>query len=275
MSINTNLNALAARRQINESSNDLNDKLEKLASGLRINTAADDAAGLAISTKMASQVRGGSQALQNLQDGLSMLQTAEGATAEIQSGLQRARELAVRSANGTFTSEDRSAIQDEINQITDQIDRIAEDTQFNEKNLLNGEISSSNGGAEIQAGADESETLNLNISDLSSSALGVDGADVSSQSNASDAIGNIDGALNQVATERADLGAAANEIKSSVDSTLIERQNQAAAQSRIEDANMAQAATERAQASILSQAGTSALAQANNLQGSNALQLLG
>jgi flagellin len=275
LSINTNLNALTARRQATQASDDLSEKLERLASGLRINSASDDAAGLAISQKFTSQIRGGAQATQNLQDGLSLLQTAEGATQQIQESLQRSRELAVQSANATLTDEDRANIQQEIDQLTEEIDRIASDTQFNKKNLLDGSLSSGDGGVPIQAGADEGETVSVSVEDLSAEALGVNDVDVQSQTSAVESLGLIDGAINQVSTERASLGSAVNRLESAIDSSLIQQENEAAARSRIRDANLAREATERAQASILAQSGTSALAQANNLQGSNALQLLG
>lgn len=275
LSINTNLNALSAKRRVNQSSNDLSERLERLASGLEINQASDDSSGLAISEKLSSQIRGGSQAVQNLQDGLSLLQTAEGGTNQIEQNLQRSRELAVQAANDTLTDSDREKIQNEVDQLTGEIDRVAEDTQFNRRNLLDGQVSETNGGADLQAGADQGETINLNIENLSSESLGVDDVDLSSQSNATEALGSIDGAINQVATERADIGAAVNRIEQSIDSSLIQNENEQAARSQIRDANLAQEATEKAQASILTQAGTSAIAQANNLQGSNALQLLG
>lgn len=275
LSINTNLNALSAKRRVNQSSNDLSERLERLASGLEINQASDDSSGLAISEKLSSQIRGGSQAVQNLQDGLSLLQTAEGGTNQIEQNLQRSRELAVQAANDTLTDSDREKIQNEVDQLTEEIDRVAEDTQFNRRNLLDGQVSETNGGADLQAGADQGETINLNIENLSSESLGVDDVDLSSQSNATEALGSIDGAINQVATERADIGAAVNRIEQSIDSSLIQNENEQAARSQIRDANLAQEATEKAQASILTQAGTSAIAQANNLQGSNALQLLG
>lgn len=272
LSINTNLNALSARRRIQNSSNSLNERLEALASGLRINEASDDAAGLAISQKLSSQIRGGSQALQNLQDGISMLQTAEGGTAEIQDNLQRMRELSVKASNtATLTESDREAIQSEVNELTEEINRVAEDTQFNKKNLLNGNISD---GTQIQSGADQGETISLSVGDLSADSLGVNSVDLTTEEGASKALESVSGALNQVATERADIGSSVNRLESTIDSGLIQRENEQAARSQIRDANLARQATERTQDSLLTQAGTSTLAQANDLQGSSALNLL-
>lgn len=272
LSINTNLNALSARRRVQDSSNSLNNKLEKLASGLRITGAEDDPAGLAISQKLSSRIRGGAQALQNLQDGISLLQTAEGGTEEIQDNLQRVRELSVKASNtATLTAEDRGSIQDEIQDLTEEIDRVAEDTEFNTKNLLNGDISD---GTQIQAGPDKGQTINFSVEDLSSESLGVETLDVTSQEGASEALDKVNGALNQVATQRANIGSTVNRLESTIDSGLIQRENEQAARSQIRDANLARQATERAQDSLLTQAGTSTLAQANDLQGSSALNLL-
>ncbi|MFB6347316.1 MAG: flagellin [bacterium] len=271
-SINTNINAASIRRRAQNASESLNDRLEKLASGLDINSASDDAAGLAISQKVTSQIRGGSQALKNLQDGISLLQTAEGGTQAIQENLQRIRELSVRASNSaTLTDEDQEKIQSEVDQLTEEIDRVAEDTEFNGKNLLNGDISS---GTQIQAGADQGDTVSISVGDLSSDSLGVSSLDVTTESGVSDALDSVTGALNQVATERADIGSTVNRLDSSIDSSLIQRENEQAARSQIRDANLAREATERAQSSLLTQAGTSTLAQANDIQGSNALNLL-
>lgn len=274
LSINTNLSALTAQRQLQQSADALDEKLERLSSGLRINSASDDPAGLAVSQKMTTQIEGQSQGIQNLRDGLSMLQTAAGGAGQIESNLQRIRELSVQAANATLTESDREAIQTEVDQLKDEIDRVAEDTQFNNKNLLNGNISSSNGGADIQAGANEGESVNLAIGDLSTESLGVNSVDLSSQSGASDAIGTIDDAISQVSSEQSNIGATSNRFLETIDVNTISRNNLAESRSKIRDANFATETTERAQASIRTQAGTSILAQANQLQRSQAFSLL-
>lgn len=275
MSINTNMSALRAQRHITQSANQLQEKFERLSSGLRINSASDDASGLAISQKMTGQIRGQSQAIQNLQDGLSLLQTAEGGTGVIEGNLQRIRELSVQASNATLTDQDRQAIQDEVSQLKEEINRVSDDTEFNKKKLLNGDIDSSNGGVDLQAGANENQTINVSVGDLSTSSLGVDSVDVSTQSGAQDAIPSVDDALGDVSSVQTEIGAASNRIEQSIDANAISRENLSAGRSRIRDANIATEAAGRAQASILTQAGTLMLAQANQLQGSNALSLLG
>lgn len=275
ISINTSLNALSTQRKTSQSSSELDDKLERLASGLRIDAESDEASGLAISQEMTSRIKGGAQAVQNLQDGLSTLQTAEEGTERIQESLRRIRELSARSADESTGDEGREALQDEVSDLTAEIDRVAGETEFNGRNLLNGDVSAENGGTEIQAGPGEDETIPLNVEELSSQSLGIGDADVSSRSAADETLEAVNGALNQVATERADIGDAADRLTDSIDSGLIQRENEEAARSRIRDADLARETTERAQSSIRTEAGTSALAQANNLEGSSALQLLG
>lgn len=275
LSINTSLNALSTQRKTSQSSNELDDKLERLASGLRIDAESDESSGLAISQEMTSRIKGGAQAVQNLQDGLSTLQTAEEGTERIQENLRRMRELSAQSADESTGDEGREALQDEVSDLTDEVDRVAEETEFNGRNLLNGDVSAENGGTEIQAGTGEDETIPLNVEELTSESLGVGDADVSTRSAADETLEAVNGALNQVATERADIGDAADRLTDSIDSGLIQRENEEAARSRIRDADLARETTERAQSSIRTEAGTSALAQANNLEGSSALQLLG
>lgn len=275
LSINTNLNALTAQRHLSNAQEGMNQRLRKVASGLRVNEAADDAAGLAISEGMRAQMRGTTQSVQNLQDGLSMLQTAEGGISSIQGNLQRMRELSLQAANDTVGQEGREAIQSEIDQIVEEIDRSTETVQFNNQQLLNGDVSESEGGAELHAGADRDETINVSISNMDSQALGVDSIDVTSQEGAEQAVETLTTAVNQVSTERANVGAAQNRLEETVGFLQIQNENTMASESQIRDADMASETTQLAQDRIMTQAGTSMLGQARNLQGSTATQLLG
>jgi flagellin len=275
MTINSNLNAVRAQNQISQTSGSLNASLEKLASAVRINSASDDPAGLAISEGLSSQVRGASQALQNVQDGISMIQTAEGGMKQVTDNLQRIRELSVRASNDSLTSDQREIINEEVSQLKEQINKVTDQVEFNGKKLLNGDISSGSGGAQIQSGADSGETVEVSAEAQDTSSLGVDGSDVTTRSSAEQAIESTTGAINQVATERASLGAQQNRLEGTTEFLRVSRENQIASESRIRDADVAQATTERVQSSILTQSGTSVLSQANNLQGQRALQLLG
>jgi flagellin len=274
LSINTNLTAINAQRTLQQSSRSLQDSLEQLSSGLRINSASDDPAGLAISQKMTAQIRGQSQSTRNLQDGLSMLQTAAGGAQAIESNLQRVRELSVQASNATLTDSDRAAIQEEVSQRQEEIDRIAEQTQFNRKNLLNGDISESEGGIDIQAGPNEGQTVNLSVGDLSTSSLGVDSVDLSTVSGSQDALESVDDAIEQVTSEQSKIGAASNRFTEAIDVNSASEVNLSASRSKIRDASLATASMERASASIRTQSGTAVLSQANQLNRSSALQLL-
>ncbi len=274
-SINTNLNALQAQRQLSRSDRNLQERLDSIASALRINSSDDDAAGLAISEKLRGQIRGDNQALQNIQDGISLIQTAEGGSQQIQENLQRIRELSLRAANDSLGQQEREAIQAEVDQITEEIDRLSDTVEFNGRNLLNGDISQSNGGAQIQAGSNRGETVNVTVEAQDASSLGVSGVDVTSRNGAENAVETVTGSINQVSTDRASLGAQENRLQEAIDFVQIEEQNQQAAESRIRDADLAQETTGLAQSRIRLQAGTSTLAQANNLSGQTALQLLG
>ncbi len=274
-SINTNLNALSARRHLSQTNQDMNKRLQNMASGMRINSASDDAAGLAISEKMRSQMRGTSQSVQALQDGLSMLQTAEGGSAQVQKNLQRMRELSLKAANDTVGQQGREAIQTEVSQLKEEINRMTDTVEFNGKKLLNGDISKSEGGAVLHAGANKNETVKATVSAMDTETLGVNEVDVTSRNGAEQALESITGAINQVSTERASMGATQNRLEGAVDFLQIQNENQQASESRIRDANMAAEATALAKDQILAQAGTSTLGQAMNLQGETASQLLG
>ena len=289
-----NIEALNAHRQLFVNQGNLSKSIEKLSSGLRINRAGDDAAGLAISEKMRGQIRGLKQAQRNAQDGISLIQTAEGALQEIHSILQRMRELAVQAANDTYTFDDRKEIQKEINQLLDEIDRIARDTEFNTKKLFQGDFETT--GLVIHIGANADQKLDITIADMQTNALGsdpdnedtpvsirdlkVDNVDtveeddlsepepdqavgVLNQAEANAAITNIQAAIDQVSAERSKLGAYQNRLEHTIANLGTAAENLAAAESRIRDVDMAAEMMEFTKNQILQQAGVAMLAQAN------------
>ena len=257
--INTNIASLNAQRNLGTSQLGLNRSMQRLSSGLRINSAKDDAAGLAISDRMTSQIRGLNQAARNAQDGISLAQTAEGALNETTNLLQRMRELAVQAANDTNTSDDRSSLNDEFTQLVSEIDRIASQTQFNNRGVLNG----STDGAIFHIGANASQTISLTISAAGASDLGVNALSVTGQSEANTAISSIDDAIKQVDGTRGKLGAVMNRLESTIANLSNVSENIAASRSRIIDADIAQETSAMTKNNILQQAGVSVLAQAN------------
>jgi len=299
MIINTNVAALNSYNQLSNTNNNMQKSLERLSSGSRINRAADDAAGLAISEKMNAQTRGLAQAQRNAQDGISMIQTAEGALKETHSMLQRMRELSVQAANDTNTVDDRAQIQKEIHQLSSQIQDISEDTQFNTKALLNGDLTGS-GSQTFQVGANKDETLDLEINNMgvASGGLNVEAQDVTSvdsggtvnfdtsgamsnntinvtsQSGAASAIDTLDKAIQSVSDERSKLGAVQNRLDHTINNLSATEENLTAANSRIKDVDMAKEMMNMSKQQILSQAGTAMLAQANQMP-QGVLQLLG
>jgi flagellin len=276
MRINTNVAALNSYNQLNNTNNNMQKSLERLSSGSRINRAADDAAGLAISEKMNAQTRGLGQAQRNAQDGISMIQTAEGALKETHSILQRMRELSVQAANDSNTNEDRTEIKAEIDQLTSEIDRISTTTEFNTKNLLNGDLVGATGQLTFHIGANSGQNTTLEIRDMGVSAnLDVGTAiDVTTQSGADAAIGTIDAAIGEVSTERSKLGAMQNRLDHTINNLSTSEENLTAANSRIKDVDMAKEMMNLSKQQILSQAGTAMLAQANQMP-QGVLQLLG
>ncbi|HIE13255.1 MAG TPA: flagellin [Desulfotomaculum sp.] len=259
MIINHNIMALNAWRGLNQTTTAMAKSLEKLSSGLRINRAADDAAGLAISEKMRGQIRGLNQALANAQDGISLIQTAEGAMNETHAILQRMRELAVQAANDTLTDSDRGQIQEEVNALIAEINRIASDTEFNTQKLLDGTFSSQL----IHIGANAGQNLSITIATMTAGGLGVSGLSVSTQTNANAAISTIQAALDEVSTQRAKLGAIQNRLEHTIANLGVAAENLTAAESRIRDVDMAKEMMEFARTQILVQSGTVMLAQAN------------
>ncbi|SDK03975.1 flagellin [Sediminibacillus albus] len=272
MRINHNIAALNTHRQLSSNQGATQNSLEKLSSGLRINKAGDDAAGLAISEKMRGQIRGLDMASKNAQDGVSLIQTAEGALNETHDILQRMRELSVQAANDTNGTQDRAELQKEVDQLVDEIDRIAGDTQFNGKNLLNGDLAGS-GAVTFHIGSNADQNISLEISDMSASGISVGAVDISSQSGANAAISTIDTAIETVSSERAKLGANQNRLEHTINNLGTSSENLTAAESRIRDVDMAKEMMAFTKNNILSQASQSMLAQANQ-QPQGVLQLL-
>jgi flagellin len=266
--INTNTGALRAQNGSRIASSQLQTAMERLSSGKRINSAKDDAAGLAIASKMTSQIRGMNQAVRNANDGISYAQTAEGALGEVTNMLQRIRELAVQSASGTYSSSDRTNLDSEVTELKSQITSILATTEFNGTRIFNSNASGStyaaaSGSVAIQTGVNSGDTVSVTFSSLSDLASGTA---VDSASNASTAIGNVDTALTNVNSTRAKLGAAQSRLESTVNNLTNNVTNLADARSRIEDADFSQETTNLAKAQILSQASTAMLAQANQSQ---------
>ncbi|MCI1477732.1 MAG: flagellin [Clostridium beijerinckii] len=269
MIINHNLNAMNAHRQMAANTTAQGKSIEKLSSGLRINRAGDDAAGLAISEKMRGQIRGLDQASRNSQDGISLIQTAEGALNETHSILQRMRELAVQSSTGTNISEDRAQIDKEFTQLKSEITRIASQTQFNKQNLLDGSTSS----IQFQVGANASQTITVTLKSMGTNGLSLTSNTVSTQTNASSSITSIDSAIKSVSSFRADLGSVQNRLEHTIASTDNTSENLQAAESRIRDVDMAKEMMNYTKNNILTQAAQSMLAQANQ-KPQGVLQLL-
>ncbi len=269
MRINHNIAALNTYRQLSNNGVNTQKSLEKLSSGLRINKAGDDAAGLAISEKMRGQIRGLDMASRNAQDGISLIQTAEGALNETQSILQRMRELAVQSANDTNTDNDRIALNKEVVALKAEIGRIASDTEYNTQTLLDGTFT----GKQIQIGANQVQNLTVTIAKMNASGLGVNSLTISTLAGASAAISTIDKAISAVSGQRASLGAVQNRLEHTINNLGTSTENLTAAESRIRDVDMAKEMMEFTKNNILNQAAQAMLAQANQLP-QGVLQLL-
>lgn len=276
MFVNTNVSALNAQRQLTNSSNALSQSFERLSSGFRINSASDDAAGLQISDRMTSQINGLNQAVRNANDGISLAQTAEGALNETTNSLQRIRQLAVQSQSGINSEEDQVAMQKEITALVTEIDRIANDTEFNNQRVFNGNDRS------FLVGAEAGQTITVKLdSGMNAADLG-DGTNNISEINittggtvgAADALAVIDGAISKVNGMRADLGAVQNRFDSTIRNLTNVSENTASARSRIRDTDFATETAELTRNQILQQASSTILAQANQ-RPQSALQLLG
>jgi len=277
--INTNVSSLTAQRNLNKTNSGLNSALERLSSGLRINSAKDDAAGIAIASRFTSQIRGYNQGTRNAADAVSMVQTAEGALDEISNNLQRIRELAVQSSNATNTSTDRMALQAEVSQLTREISRVAQ-TEYNGVAVVGASAKghSFQVGPDAGAGANNITVTTTNITSMASYTGIVGGVGggrgVSSVTNALSTITAVDNMLQALNTERANLGAVQNRFESVIRNGENAAENLSASRSRIEDADFAQETAKLTKFQILQQAGTSVLSQANSLPQS-VLGLLG
>ncbi|WP_100400252.1 flagellin N-terminal helical domain-containing protein [Bacillus sp. FJAT-44742] len=274
MIINNNIPALNTHRQMGINQNNMQSSMEKLSSGLRINRAGDDAAGLAISEKMRAQINGLDQASRNAQDGISMIQTAEGALNETHSILQRMRELAVQASNDTNVEVDRASLNDEFQALISEIQRIGEETQFNEQDILAADFT-----AEIQVGANSGQTITLEWAAQLSTSLGEDEIDISELditdfASAQTALDTVSDAIESVSKSRSAMGALQNRLEHTIANLDNASENLSAAESRVRDVDMAREMMEMTKSNILSQASQSMLAQANQ-QPQSVLQLLG
>lgn len=259
MVVQHNLTAMNSNRMLGITTDSQAKSSEKLASGYRVNRAGDDAAGLSISEKMRSQIRGLNKASSNAQDGVSLIQVAEGALNETHSILQRMNELATQAANDTNTTIDRKAIQNEIDQLTSEVDRIRSTTQFNTMNLLDGTFQNKN----LQVGSLCGQNISISIKNMNASSLGISGLSVSSFSMAGAAMSAIQKAIQSVSDMRSTLGALQNRLEHTIANLDNISENTQSAESRIRDTDMAEEMVEYSKNNILAQAGQSMLAQAN------------
>lgn len=268
--VNTNVASLTAQRNLGAVTNRLQGNYARLSSGLRIASASDDAAGLGISERMRSQIRSFDVAGRNAQDGISLVQTAEGALGETSNILNRMRELSMQAANGTLGTEDVATIDVEMDQLVEELDRISASTEFNGIALLDG----SSASVSIQVGLNSGDTIDVNLQDTSATTLGVDTIDVTAAGGGAAALADIDTAIDTVNTARGELGASQNRLSSAYASIQNARENLSASESRIRDVDVARETADMTRNSILQQASVSILAQANS-QPQMALNLLG
>ena len=270
MVVQHNITAMNTNRQLGITTGDLSKSTEKLSSGYKINRGGDDAAGLAISEKMRSQIRGLNKASSNAEDGISLVQVAEGALNEVHDMLQRMNELATQAANDTNTTSDRTAIQHEMDQLTSEIDRVSSTTQFNTMNLLDGDFTNKN----LQVGSLCGQKISISISKMSASGLKVTGLKVSTFTAAGAAMSKVQSAIDMVSAQRAELGAIQNRLEHTIKNLDTTSENTQAAESRLRDTDMAEEMVKYSKNNILQQAGQSMLAQANS-QNQGVLSLLG
>ena len=271
--VNTNVSSLNAQRQVFNVSNSLSTSFERLSSGFRINSAADDAAGLQITERMTSQVQGLDQAARNANDAISLTQTAEGALDETTTALQRVRTLAVQAQNGINSTEDRAALSSEITALKNEISRIAAETEFAGLDILSGDFS-----ADFLVGANQGQTVTVAIGDGTADSLGADGllvtGTVDTDANADTLLGQVDAALSSIGTVRSDLGALQNRFQSTIRNLSNISENVSAARSQIRDTDFATETASLTRNQIMQQASTTVLAQANQ-RPQAALSLLG
>ena len=259
MVVQHNVTAMNTSRQLGITTTGLQKSTEKLSSGYKINRAADDAAGLSISEKMRNQIRGLNKAASNAQDGISLVQTAEGALNEVHSMLQRISELAVQASSDINATADRTAVNDEITQLTTEIDRVASTTQFNKMNILDGTFKDKS----IQVGANAGENIAISIDNMDCATLGMTNAGVDSYTNANTTLTNAQNAITSLSSKRSALGAIQNRLEHTYDNLNNISENTQAAESRIRDTDMASEMVSYSKNNILQQAGQSKLAQAN------------
>ena len=267
--INTNVAALNAARTLRRTTLDLNVNLERLSSGLRINRAKDDAAGLAISEGFRTVIRGSLVAQRNSQDGISLLQTAEGTLTETTNMLQRIRELAVQSANGTMSAANRTALQQEVDQLFEQIDQIANRTEFNGLYPLQAA-----GSITLQTGFRQGDTMLVTTTAATTAALGLTGINITTQAGAQAALTTVDSALAATTAVRSQLGAQQNRLEYTISTLAIQEENSSSSDSMLRDADIARETISFTRNQILVSSGTSVLAQSNVIP-QTALQLLG
>lgn len=270
--INTNISAMKASNASAAADKALGTAMTRLSTGKRINSAKDDAAGLAIANSMTSQVRGMGQAIRNANDGISLAQTAEGALGEVTNMLQRVRELAVQSKSGTYSTDDRTNLQAEVGQLTSQIDDVLTNTKFNGVTLFS-KTAGTDVTVTIQAGADSGNTIDLKVTGIDGTKISATALDVTDVTKSGTTIDNVDAALKSVNTTRATLGAGQSRLESAVNNLTSNVTNLSDARSRIEDTDYSAETTALAKAQILSQASTAMLSQANQ-SSQNVLSLL-
>lgn len=284
MIINHNMSAMYSNRELASRGVETSKNIEKLSSGLRVNRAGDDASGLAVSEKLRSQIRGLNQAQRNIENGISFIQTTEGYLQGTQDIMHRIRELAVQSANGIYTQEDRLQIQVEVSQLVDEVNRIASHAQFNGMNILTGAFARDSAGGmvmQFQVGANMDQNKQMFIGTMTAQALGIQSAQgqqgiisISTVESANMAIGMVDSALKTINKQRADLGAYQNRFEMASKGVAIAAENLQASESRIRDVDMASEMVDFVKNQILSQANTAMLAQAN-MKTQSVMQLLG
>jgi flagellin len=279
MIINHNMSALFANRQVKFNELDLNRDIEKLSTGMRINRGGDDASGLAVSEKLRSQIRGLNQAGRNIENATSFIQTTEGYLAETQDIMHRLRELAVQSANGIYSTEDRAQIQVEVSQLVDEVNRIASHAQFNGMNMLTGRFGNPSQGGVVpdtmffQVGPNMDQRKQVFIGTMTAQALHIGGISISTPDKANAAIGSVDAAMTRISKQRADLGAYQNRFEMAARGVAVAAENMQAAESLIRDTDIAAQMVNYTKNQILMQSSTAMLAQAN-LKPRSVLQLL-
>jgi len=269
MIINHNMSAMFANRQVKFNELDLNKDIEKLSTGMRINRGGDDASGLAVSEKLRSQIRGLNQAGRNIENATSFIQTTEGYLAETQDIMHRLRELAVQSANGIYSPEDRSQIQVEVSQLVDEVNRIASHAQFNGMNMLTGRFGNPSQGGVVpdsmffQVGPNMDQRKQVFIGTMTAAALRIGGISISTPDKANQAIGSVDAAMTRISKQRADLGAYQNRFEMAAKGVAVAAENMQAAESLIRDTDIAAQMVNYTKNQILMQSSTAMLAQAN------------